>query len=124
MVNNPLDRRNIISRNVTKILFSIWIFGSLYGYYGSKNAQTLSFKPTKLFNQSEELVLTNTTWFVCSSKKTIWNTKIFMTLNFVITFVFPLIIITVCYLMIARKLINNYMVHSGGNGDTSKVSVE
>ncbi len=131
VVNNPLDRKNIISRNGNKILFSIWVFGSLYAYCGSIDVQTLSFKPPNLYNQSEELVLTNTTWFVCSSKKTFWSTKIFMTSNFIITFAFPLIIIAVCYIMIARKLINNKfseknnnnMGRSRGNGDTSKVSL-
>ena len=129
-VKNPLDRRNIISRNGNKILFSIWIFGSLYAYCGSKDVQTLPFKPPKLFNQSEELEMTNMTWFVCSSEKSIWKTKIFMTSNFVITFLIPLIIIAVCYSMIARKLINNAFAEndnnisrSGGNGDTSKVSI-
>ncbi len=131
VVSNPLDRRNIISRNGNKILFSIWVFGYLYAYCGSKGIQTLSFKPPKLYNQSEELELTNTTWFECSSQKTIWNTKMFMTANFVITFAFPLIIIAVCYLMIAIKLIKGEFAEkdstprrSGGNGDTSKVSVE
>ncbi len=132
VVSNPLNRRNIISRNGNKILFSIWVFGSLYAYYGSKDVQTLPFKPLKLYNQSEELELTNTTWFVCSNEKTIWNTKMFMTSNFVITFAFPLLIIAVCYLMIARKLIKHKFAEkdntlrrcSGGNEDTSKVSVE
>jgi len=53
-----------------------------------------------------------------------------MTLNFVITFAFPLIIITVCYLLIAKKLINDKNAEkdiplrrkNGGNGDTFKVS--
>ncbi len=75
-------------------------------------------------------MLKNTTWFVCSSQKTIWNTKMFMTSNFVITFAFPLIIITVCYLLIAKKLINDKNAEkdkplrrdSGGNGDIFKVS--
>jgi hypothetical protein len=55
----------------------------------------------------------------------------FMTANFAITFAFPLIIIAVCYLMIAIKLIKGEFAEkdstprrSGGNGDTSKVSVE
>jgi hypothetical protein len=53
-----------------------------------------------------------------------------MTSNFVITFLFPLIIITVCYLLIAKKLINNRNAerdmplrrNNGGNGDIFKVS--
>jgi hypothetical protein len=77
-------------------------------------------------------MLKNTTWFVCSSQKTIWNTKLFMTSNFVITFAFPLVIITVCYLLIAKKLINNRNAerdiplrrNNGGNEDTFKVSVK
>jgi hypothetical protein len=55
-----------------------------------------------------------------------------MTSNFVITFAFPLIIITVCYLLIAKKLINNRNVkkdkllkrNSEENVDTFKVSVK
>jgi hypothetical protein len=54
----------------------------------------------------------------------------FMTANFVLTFALPLIIITVCYLMIARKLINNKSAekekplrrNSDGNCDNVKVS--
>jgi hypothetical protein len=129
-IYKPFDRRNIIFRNGNKILFLIWIFGSLYAFCGSKDIKTFAFKPPKLFNQSEDQMLKNTTWFVCSSKKTIWNTKVFLTLNFVITFAFPLIIITVCYLLIAKKLINNKNAernmplrrNNGGNGDTFKVS--
>jgi hypothetical protein len=130
-VYNPFERRNIICRNGNKTLFLIWIFGSLYAFCGSKDIKTFPFKPPNLFNQSEDQMLKNTTWFVCSSQKTIWNTKMFMTSNFVITFLFPLIIITVCYLLIAKKLINNRNAekdkplrrNSGGSGDTFKVSV-
>jgi hypothetical protein len=118
-VYNTFDRRNIICRNGNKILFLIWVFGSLYAFCGSKDIKTFPFKPNKLFNQSEDQMLKNTTWFVCS-----------MTSNFVITFAFPLVIITVCYLLIAKKLINNRNAGSGiplrrnngGNGDIFKVS--
>jgi hypothetical protein len=129
-VYNPFDRRNIICRNGNKILFLIWIFGSLYAICGSKDVMTVAFKPPKLFNQSEDEMLKNTIWFVCSSQKTIWNKKLFMTSNFVITFAFPLIIITVCYLLTAKILIYNRNAErdmpirriNGGNGDTFKVS--
>ncbi len=106
-VYNPFNRRNLICKNTNKILLLIWIFGSLYAYCGSNDLKTIPFKPPKLYNQSDAQVLRNTTWYVCSSGKTIWTTRMFMTTNFVLTFALPLIIITVCHLMIARKLIMN-----------------
>jgi hypothetical protein len=120
----------MVCKNGNKILLLIWIFGSLYAYCGSKDLKTIPFKPPKLYNQSEAQVLRNTTWYVCSSGKTVWTTRMFMTANFVLTFALPLIIITVCYLMIARKLINNKSAekekplrrNSDGNCDNVKVS--
>jgi hypothetical protein len=106
------------------------MFGSLYAYCGSKDLKTIPFKPPKLYNQSEAQALRNTTWYVCSSGKTIWTTRMFMTANFVLTFALPLIIMTVCYLMITRKLTIKKSAEkeeplrrsSDGNCDNMKVS--
>jgi len=127
----PFNRENIICRNGNKILILIWIIGGLYAYSGSKGLHLEPFTPPRLYNQSESdyLKFSNTTWYACQSRESIWHSKVFFIANFVITFAIPLLIITVCYLLIGRKLINNRsdgndqrLNRSGGNNDTSKVS--
>lgn len=127
-INFPFNTRNFVQRHCNKILATIWISGSVYALYGIKDFKTIPFTPPRLYNSSE-YPLENTTWYVCSrDDKPGIDYKTYITVNFVATLAVPLIVMSVCYFLIVRKLISQQhsendapLRRSGRQNDTSLV---
>lgn len=86
-----------LERHTREILASTWVFGALYAYIPFDNTAAKPFQ------------LNNMTYYECSYDIGLSNLKrrIFMTSNFVLTFLLPMLVLIFAYSSIMRKLLND-----------------
>lgn len=95
---HPFSRLHRWLETRTHIMLVLtWIFGSIYAYIPFENTHT------------REFVHDNETYYECSydNDLSLVKRRLFMTSNFVLTFLLPLIVLICTYSAIMRKLISD-----------------